>query len=110
MFIASHLGETAEVNVRAIVRRRLTLTGSTLRPRPAAYKGRIASELVQQVWPLIEQGRIVTRVHAVFPWQQVRDAHALLGRNEQIGKVVLLVDPESAQSVAVAMATSSCES
>lgn len=99
VFIASHLGETAEVNIRAIVRRRLTLTGSTLRPRPASYKGAIASELVQHVWPLIETGRIVTRIHAVFPWEQVREAHDLLDRNEQIGKVVLSVDQERAQSI-----------
>jgi NADPH2:quinone reductase len=99
VFIASHLGEMAEVNIRKIVRRRLTLTGSTLRPRPASYKGAIASELVQHVWPLIETGRIVTRIHALFPWEQVRDAHALLDQNEQIGKVVLLVDPQRAQSV-----------
>jgi NADPH2:quinone reductase len=95
VFIASHMGETAEVNIRAIVRRRLTLTGSTLRPRPPAYKGKIASELVQHVWPLIEQGRIATRIHALFPWEQVQDAHALLDQNEQIGKVVLLVDPRA---------------
>lgn len=99
VFIASHLGEKAEVNIRAIVRRRLTLTGSTLRPRPAVYKGAIASELVRHVWPLLESGAIVTRIHAVFPWEQVGDAHALLDRNEQIGKVVLLVDPQRAQSI-----------
>lgn len=99
VFIASHLGETAEVNIRAIVRRRLTLTGSTLRPRPASYKGAIASELVQHVWPLIEKGRIVTRIHALFPWEQVREAHEMLDQNEQIGKVVLLVEPQRAQSV-----------
>jgi NADPH2:quinone reductase len=96
VFIASHLGETANVNIRAIVRRRLTLTGSTLRPRPASYKGAIASELVRHVWPLIEAGRILTRIHAMFPLEQVRQAHALLDRNEQIGKVVLLIDPERA--------------
>ena len=99
VFIASHLGETAEVNIRAIVRRRLTLTGSTLRPRPASYKGAIAAELVQHVWPLIERGRIVTRIHALFPWEQVREAHEMLDQNEQIGKVVLLVEPQRAQSV-----------
>ncbi|ARQ02671.1 NAD(P)H-quinone oxidoreductase [Pseudorhodoplanes sinuspersici] len=99
VFIASHLGETAEVNIRAVVRRRLTLTGSTLRPRPASYKGAIASELVQYVWPLIEKGRIVSKIHALFPWEQVREAHDLLDRNEQIGKVVLLVDLQQAQSV-----------
>ncbi|CAH1651952.1 NAD(P)H-quinone oxidoreductase [Chelatococcus asaccharovorans] len=99
VFIASHLGETAEVNIRAVVRRRLTLTGSTLRPRPASYKGAIAEELVRHVWPLLEQGRMVTRIHAVFPWQEVRAAHALLDRNEQIGKVVLAVDPQSAEAI-----------
>jgi NADPH2:quinone reductase len=99
VFIASHFGETAEVNIRAIVRRRLTLTGSTLRPRPASYKGKIASALVQHVWPLLEQGRIVTRIHASFPWEQVREAHALLDQNEQIGKVVLLVDLQRAQGI-----------
>jgi NADPH2:quinone reductase len=99
VFIASHLGEKAEVNIRSIVRRRLTLTGSTLRPRLPAYKGKIASELVQHVWPLIETGRIVTRIHALFPWEQVREAHALLDQNEQIGKVVLMVEPQLAQSV-----------
>ena len=92
VFIASHLGETAEVNIRAIVRRRLTLTGSTLRPRPAAYKGRIAAELVDQVWPLLENGRIATRIHQVFDFEDVRSAHRLLDQNEQIGKVVLAMD------------------
>ena len=99
VLIASHLGETAEVNIRAIVRRRLTLTGSTLRPQPASYKGAIAAELVRHVWPLIEAGRITTRIHALFPWEQVRDAHDLLDRNEQIGKVVLLVDAERARNI-----------
>lgn len=99
VFIASHLGETAEVNVRAIVRRRLTLTGSTLRPRPASYKGRIAAELVEHVWPLLESRSIVTRIHAIFPFEDVRSAHALLDENEQIGKVMLAVDPDLAGSI-----------
>lgn len=99
VFIASHLGETAEVNIRSVVRRRLTLCGSTLRPRPPEYKGRLAAELVEHVWPLIEDGSIVTRIHAVFPFDEVREAHALLDRNEQIGKVVLAVDTALAESV-----------
>jgi NADPH2:quinone reductase len=99
VFIASHLGATAEVNIRAVVRRRLTLTGSTLRPRPASYKGRLASELVAQVWPLIETGEIVTRIHAFFAFDDVREAHRLLDGNEQIGKVVLAVDPGMATTV-----------
>ena len=100
VFIASHLGETAEVNIRAVVRRRLTLTGSTLRPQPPSYKGRLAAELVEQVWPLIEDGRVVTRIHAVIPFEQVREAHHLLDANEQIGKVVLAVDPALAEAIA----------
>ena len=92
VLIASHLGATAEVNVRAIVRRRLTLTGSTLRPRSAAYKGGIAAELVAQVWPLLEDGRIRSHVCAVFDWGDVRQAHALMDSGEQVGKVVLSLD------------------
>lgn len=100
VFIASHLGETAEVNIRSVVRRRLTLCGSTLRPRPSEYKGRLAAELVEHVWPLIENGSIVTRIHAVFRFEEVREAHELLDRNEQIGKVVLAVDTAVAGSLA----------
>jgi NADPH2:quinone reductase len=91
VLLASHLGATAEVNVRNIVRRRLTLTGSTLRPRPPEYKGRIARELVAQVWPLLETGRIKTSIHATFPLDAVAEAHAVLDANEQVGKVVLVV-------------------
>lgn len=91
VLIASHLAEISEVNTRQLVRRRLTLTGSTLRPRPAEYKGRIAAELVEKVWPLIEAGTISTRIHKVFSFAQMREAHAMLDRNEQIGKIVVAV-------------------
>lgn len=89
VLIASHLGEMAEVNVRNIVRRRLTLTGSTLRPRSADYKGRIARELMDQVWPLLEAGTLKNHICAVFPFAEVAKAHALMDAGEQIGKVVL---------------------
>lgn len=102
VFLASHQGETVEVNIRAIVRRRLTLTGSTLRPRPAAYKGRIAAELVREVWPLLESGEIRTRIHKVFAFDDVRAAHRLMDGNEQIGKVVLAVDGARAAAVPLA--------
>lgn len=99
VFIASHLGETAEVNIRQIVRRRLTLTGSTLRPRPPAYKGRIAAELVRDVWPLLETGEMTTRIHQVFAFADVRSAHQLMDENRQIGKVVLAVNAECAETI-----------
>ncbi|KGD96826.1 NAD(P)H-quinone oxidoreductase [Rhizobium sp. YS-1r] len=99
VFIASHQGSTAEVNIRTLVRRRLTITGSTLRPRPPAYKGRLARELVDHVWPLFEDGRITTRIHKVVPFTEVQEAHHILDENQQIGKVVLAVDPALAATV-----------
>ncbi|MCO5161034.1 MAG: NAD(P)H-quinone oxidoreductase [Mesorhizobium sp.] len=99
VFIASHQGEFAEINMRQLVRRRLTVTGSTLRPRSADYKGRLARELVERVWPLLEDGRIATRIHAALPFDQVQAAHAILDENRQIGKVVLIVDADLGASV-----------
>jgi NADPH:quinone reductase len=98
VLLASHLGETAQVNVRNIVRRRLTLTGSTLRPRPPDYKGRIARELVAEVWPLLEEERIRVHICATIPLDAVAEAHAILDANEQIGKIVLAVDAASVQA------------
>ena len=99
VFIASHQGETAEVNIRQLVRRHLVVAGSTLRPRSTAYKSRLTRELVEQVWPLLEDGRIRTRIHAALPFEQVREAHEILDANRQIGKVVLVVDGELGASV-----------
>ena len=98
VLIASHRGTEAVVDLRAVVRRRLTLTGSTLRPRPPAYKGRLARELREQVWPLLENGQINTRIFAAFPMERAAEAHALLDANEQIGKVVLVMDTALADS------------
>ncbi|MGI3166900.1 NAD(P)H-quinone oxidoreductase [Pseudooceanicola sp. 200-1SW] len=96
VLIASHLGAEGEVNFRQLVRRRQTLCGSTLRPRSAAYKGAIARDLMAQVWPLLEDERITTRLHAVLPFDEVAEAHRILDANAQIGKVVLALDPEAA--------------
>ncbi|HWJ35916.1 MAG TPA: zinc-binding dehydrogenase, partial [Steroidobacteraceae bacterium] len=60
------------------------------------YKGQIAQALVEQVWPLLEDGRMRLDVCATFPLAEVPRAHAMLDANEQIGKVVLIVDPELA--------------
>lgn len=91
VLIASHQSKVSEVNTRDLVRRRLTLTGSTLRPRPPEYKGRIAAALVREVWPLLADGRVTTRIHATLPLEEVQTAHAMLDANEQIGKVVLVM-------------------
>jgi putative PIG3 family NAD(P)H quinone oxidoreductase len=91
VLIASHRAPRAEISTREIYIRRLTLTGSTLRARPTAYKGRIARELVDQVWPLLEDGRIRTHICGVHALADAAAAHAVLDANEQIGKLVLTV-------------------
>jgi NADPH2:quinone reductase len=99
VLLASHLDERADINVRQIVRRRLTLTGATIRPRPPEYKARIAQELMRDVWPLLESGQMAIDVCATFPLAAAAEAHAVLDANEQIGKVVLVVDANLRQEV-----------
>jgi len=84
-------GARAEIDCNQILRRRLTLTGSTLRPRPVAFKGAIAQALRQRVWPLLEQGAIKPIVHATFPLEQAAAAHAMMEAGENIGKIILTV-------------------
>lgn len=96
VLIASHRAPKAEISTRDIYIRRLTLTGSTLRARPVAYKGRIAKELVQQAWPLLEAGRVVTHLCGVHALEDAGAAQAVLDANRQIGKLVLTVSDAAA--------------
>ncbi len=89
VMIAMLGGSKAEVNLNEILRRRLTITGSTLRPRPVEFKARIAAELKERVWPLIEEGRIKPVVCKVFPAARAAEAHALMESSTHIGKIVL---------------------
>lgn len=82
-------GAKAEVNLNEILRRRLTVTGSTLRPRSVGFKASIAAQLKAQVWPHIEAGRIKPIVYRVLPAEQAKEAHALMESGEHIGKIVL---------------------
>ena len=84
-------GSRATVNLNEILRRRLVVTGSTLRPRPVEFKGAIAAKLRDKVWPLIESGRIRPVVHATFPLAQAAAAHELMESGKHIGKIVLVV-------------------
>jgi NADPH2:quinone reductase len=84
-------GAKATIDCSALMRRRLTVTGSTLRPRPVEFKAKIAQALKANVWPLLEAGRIRPIVHATFPLAQACDAHAMMDAGEQIGKIVLTV-------------------
>jgi NADPH2:quinone reductase len=89
VFIGVLGGATAQVPLAQILMRRLTLTGSTLRPRPVAYKAQIARALRERVWPLIEAGKIKPVIHQTFPLAQAADAHRLMESSAHIGKIVL---------------------
>lgn len=84
-------GAKATIDCNQILRRRITVTGSTLRPRPVAFKADIAQALKKHVWPLLEQGKIRPVVHATFSLDRACDAHAMMDAGEQIGKIVLTV-------------------
>jgi NADPH2:quinone reductase len=84
-------GDTATLDFRRILGRRLTITGSTLRPRTAAEKGEIAAALRREVWPLLERGAVTPVVYRTFPLEQAAAAHALMESSEHIGKIVLTV-------------------
>lgn len=89
VIIAVQGGVKAEFNAGLVLRRRLHITGSTLRPRPVAFKAAIAQALRQRVWPLLEQGLIQPVIHSTFDAAQAADAHALMESNQHIGKIVL---------------------
>jgi NADPH:quinone reductase len=88
--IAFLQGATVTLNLQLVMQRRLTITGSLLRPRSVAEKGAIAAAVERQVWPLIESGAVAPRVHATFPLAAAADAHRLLESSAHIGKIVLL--------------------
>ena len=73
------------------MQRRLTISGSTLRPRPVAFKAAIARHLKEKVWPLVEAGRIKPVIYRTFPLAQAAEAHKLLESSQHIGKIVLTV-------------------
>jgi NADPH:quinone reductase len=80
-----------ELDLMQVMRRRLTITGSTLRPRSPEEKGAIARELAAHVWPLFEAGTIKPVIHAEFPLERAADAHRMMEESQHIGKIVLTV-------------------
>ncbi len=89
VIIAVQGGVKAEFNAGMVLRKRLTITGSTLRPRPIAFKSAIAQALRERVWPLLAQGHIKPVIHQVFPASEAAAAHTLMESNRHIGKLVL---------------------
>ena len=82
-------GAKAEVNLNEILRRRLTVTGSTLRPRPIEFKAKIAAQLKERVWPHLEDGTIKPVIYKVFPAAEAAQAHELMESSTHVGKIVL---------------------
>jgi NADPH:quinone reductase len=89
--IAFLKGRRAEIDLAAILQRRLTLTGSTLRPRSVEEKGAIAWALHGSVWPMLEHGTVKPVVHQTFPLARAADAHRLMESRSHVGKIVLTV-------------------
>ena len=87
--IAFQRGPKAEVNFSDVMRRRLTLTGSTLRPRPVAFKAKIAAALEREVWPLFASGELRAVTDKVFPLAAAADAHRRMEAGNHVGKIVL---------------------
>ncbi|BAP77433.1 NAD(P)H quinone oxidoreductase [Pseudomonas sp. MT-1] len=89
--IAFLKGSRVELDTASIMRKRLTFTGSTLRPRSRAEKADIAKALQDKVWPLLDQGLCHPVIHATFPLDQAAEAHRLMESSKHIGKIMLEV-------------------
>lgn len=89
VLISTMGGAKAEIDLRAVMGRRLSITGSTLRARSSEFKGGIARSLRANVWPLLESGSVKPVVHATFPLERASEAHRLMESSEHIGKIVL---------------------
>ena len=85
-------GASGKIDFGQILRRRLTITGSTLRPRPVAFKQMIADKLHQKVWPLIETGKIKPVIFKTFSLEQADQAHALMETSTHVGKIMLTIN------------------
>ncbi|MDY7538440.1 NAD(P)H-quinone oxidoreductase [Undibacterium sp. RTI2.1] len=84
-------GARAELDLGQVLRRRLTITGSTLRPRSVAFKGAVAQQLKEHVWPLLVSGKIKPVIHQIFPLAQAAQAHSLMESSLHVGKIMLQV-------------------
>jgi NADPH2:quinone reductase len=89
VFIAFLRGPKTELDINELMRRRLTITGSTLRPRTLEYKAHVARNLRERIWPLIEAGKIKPVVYKTFALAEAAAAHRLMESSQHIGKIVL---------------------
>ena len=89
VFIAFLRGPKTEIDIAQVMQKRLNITGSTLRPRSTEFKGHLAKNLRDRIWPLIEAGRIKPQVYKTFPLAEAGEAHRLMESSQHIGKIVL---------------------
>lgn len=90
--IATMGGSEARIDAGKLMRRRLAITGSTLRARSVAFKGELARQVHADVWPLLESGKVRPVIHAVLPARKAAQAHTLMESSRHIGKIVLTWD------------------
>ena len=89
VFIAFLRGPKTELDIAQVMQKRLHITGSTLRPRSAEFKGYLAKHLREKIWPHLEAGRIKPQVYRTFPLEEAGEAHRLMESSQHIGKIVL---------------------
>jgi len=89
--IATQGGGKSEINLVPLMQKRITVTGSTLRPRTVAQKAVIAGALRAHVWPLLDSGKIRPQIHAMIPLAHAAEAHTVLESGAHIGKIVLAI-------------------
>jgi len=85
-------GAKGQLDMSQILRRRLTVTGSTLRPRPVEFKAFIAQQLQERVWPLLASGQVKPVIYKTFPLAQAAQAHVLMESSAHVGKIMLTLD------------------
>ena len=104
MQISTLAGAKTEIDLRQIMHKRLTLTGSTLRNRPVAFKAELARTLEETVWPIIKQGRYKPVIDSIFPLEEVVEAHQRIDGGEHIGKIILTMTDRAAWAPTIAAA------
>lgn len=92
IYINAMKGMDVTINLRSIMSKQLVLTGSFLKPQPAAVKSRIAKEVAENIWPLFESGQIKTVTYKTFPLENAADAHRLMESSDHIGKILLTIN------------------
>ena len=91
IMIATLAGDLTQIDLRNVYVKNIRIIGSTLRSKPPERKAEILASLVKQIWPFVEQGKVKPTVYRILPITQAEEAHDILYRGENVGKVVLRV-------------------